>query len=77
MRYILAVPCVLVSFALLGWINYACYERISDVGINQLVSEITEDAIDTAIFFGCWLVGLGFLAAALALMAPAKRQATN
>ena len=56
-----AIPCFLVSAALLGFINLATYEAISSWGISEAFTEITGTSWNISVFIGCWCIGLASL----------------
>jgi hypothetical protein len=60
-----AIPCLLVSTALLGFINLATYEAVSSWGITEAIAEITGTTWNISVFVGCWVIGLASLWAGL------------
>jgi hypothetical protein len=56
-----AILCLLVSVALLGFINLATYQAISSWGLSEAFAEITGTTWNLSAFIGCWVIGLVLL----------------
>jgi hypothetical protein len=71
-----AIPCLLASVALLGFISLATYEAITSWGISEAVAEITGTMWNLSVFAGCWLIGLALLCVGLSVIYSQFRRTT-
>jgi len=61
MRILIAAVLFVLSIPLLGFINLATYEAITQWGVEEAIAEIFGTSHNIAVFAGCWTVGLAFV----------------